>query len=70
MPETAALQSVCSQLLQADDLKISTDLYERIISEEIVSKIFINKEKVSVKIYSTQMLHLSCMTPVLHDFGF
>jgi len=70
MPEAAALKSVCSQLLQADDLNISTDLYARIINEEIVSQIFINNEKVSVKIYSTKMLHLSCMTPVLHDFGF
>ncbi len=70
MPDAAALQSVCSQLLQADDLNISTPLYEQIINEEIVSKIFIAKEKVSVKIYSTKMLHLSSMTPVLHDFGF
>lgn len=70
MPETADLNAVCSQLLHPDDLKISSELYNRILKDEIVSKIFVNEKNVSVKIYSTKPLHLSRMTPVLHDFGF
>ena len=70
MPETATLNAVCSQLLQPDDLKISNELFERIISEKIVSKIFFNGNGVSIKIYADKILHLSSMTPVLHDFGF
>jgi len=70
MPEAEVFQSVCSQLLQPDDLKISTNLYETIIKENIVSKILISKQTVSIKIYSTKLLHLSSMTPILHDFGF
>ena len=70
MPETTMLNAVCSQLLQPDDLKISSELFERIIKEKIVSKIFINDKNVSIKIYADKTLHLSCMTPVLHDFGF
>lgn len=70
MTETDTFKSVCSQLLQADDLKISSELHNRIINEKIVSKVFINKNTASIKIYSTKMLHLSCMTPVLHDFRF
>lgn len=70
MPETTALNAVCSQLLRADDLKISPELYEQILNDHIVSKIYINKQNVSIKIYATEALHLSCMTPVLHDFSF
>ena len=70
MPETSFFNSVCSQLLQPDDLKISSELFERIIQERIVSKIFINGTNVSIKIYADHVLHLSSMTPVLHDFGF
>lgn len=70
MSEKATFQSVCSQLLRPDDLEISSELHQHIIKEKIVSKIFINMENVSIKIYSTTMLHLSSMTPVLHDFGF
>ena len=70
MPETAFFNSVCSQLLQPDDLKISSELFERITKEHIVSKIFLETKTVSVKIYSDKLLYLSSMTPVLHDFGF
>ena len=70
MPETAFLNAVCSQLLQPDDLKVSSELYERILSEKIVSKVFLTKQSVSIKIYADKLIHLSCMTPVLHDFGF
>lgn len=70
MPNTADLNAVCSQLLQADDLKISSGLHTRIIKEDIVSEILIHKKSVSVKIYATKALQLSSMTPVLHDFGF
>lgn len=70
MPETAFFNSVCSQLLQPDDLKISSELFERITQESIVSKIFLDSKHVSIKIYADKVLHLSSMTPVLHDFGF
>lgn len=70
MQETSDLSAVCSQLLKPDDLKISAELFDRIFKEEIVSKIFIAKKNVSIKIYSKQVLYLSSMTPVLHDFGF
>ena len=70
MPETAALNAICSQLLHPDDLKISSELHQRILKEKIVSLIFVNEEHVSIKIYATKALHLSSMTPVLHDFGF
>ena len=70
MPETAFFNSVCAQLLQPDDLKMSSELFERITEEKIVSKIYINDKNVSIKIYADHILHLSSMTPVLHDFGF
>jgi glutamate dehydrogenase len=70
MAQSTDLNSVCSQLLRPDDLSISSELAERIKAEEIVSLIFIEKENVSIKIYSTKPLYLSSMTPVLHDFGF
>lgn len=70
MPETAFFNSVCSQLLQPDDLKISSELFERITQEKIVSKIYLSDNSVSIKIYADHILHLSSMTPVLHDFGF
>lgn len=70
MAVTSDLNSICSQLLHADDLKISAELYEQILAEKIVTKIFLNEKGVSIKVYSTQPLYLSTMTPVLHDFGF
>ncbi|MDF1880365.1 NAD-glutamate dehydrogenase [Sulfurimonas sp. MAG313] len=70
MPETAFFDSICSQLLRPDDLQISSDLFERIMKEKIVSQIYIHDKSVSIKIYADKILHLSSMTPVLHDFGF
>jgi len=70
MPQTETFQSVCSQLLQVSDLKISSTLYEEVLEKNIVTKIFIDEHKVSIKIHSTSLLHLSSMTPVLHDFSF
>ncbi len=70
MPETSELNAVCSQLLKPDDLQITSELFERILTEGIVSKIFVQKKNVSIKIYSKSPLYLSSMTPVLHDFGF
>ncbi len=70
MAEISDLDAVCSQLLRPDDLKISSKLFEQIQREKIVSKITLDKNNVSIKIYSTERLYLSSMTPVLHDFGF
>ena len=70
MDENSDLNAVCSQLLRPDDLKISSELFNRIRKEEIVSKISLKQDNVSIKIYSTETLFLSSMTPVLHDFGF
>ncbi len=70
MPETSVFDSVCSQLLRPDDLTIDFELFDRIVKEEIVTKIFIDNNNVSIKIYSVQPIYLSSMTPVLHDFGF
>lgn len=70
MAENSDLNAVCSQLLRPDDLKISSELFNRICKEEIVSKISLKQDNVSIKIYSTKALYLSSMTPVLHDFGF
>jgi glutamate dehydrogenase len=70
MPETPDLNSVCSQLLHADDLKITAALFEQLRKEEIVTKIFLSAKGVSIKVYSTKVLYLSSIAPVLHDFGF
>ncbi len=70
MAEISDIDAVCSQLLRSDDLKISSKLFNQIKIETIVSKIFLDKDNVSIKIYSTERLYLSSMTPVLHDFGF
>ncbi len=70
MAENSDLNAICSQLLRPDDLKISSELFNRICKEEIVSKISQKQNNVSIKIYSTKALFLSSMTPVLHDFGF
>lgn len=70
MPETAIYNSVCAQLLQPEDLKISSELFESIIEEKIRTKIEITEKNVSIKIYSDKILHLSSMIPMLHDFGF
>ncbi len=70
MSETPDLNSVCSQLLHADDLKIAPVLFEQLSKEGIVTKISLGKKSVSIKIYSTKALYLSSIAPVLHDFGF
>lgn len=70
MPETPDLNSVCSQLLHADDLKIAPSLFEQLRKEEIVTKIYLGTKSVSIKVYSTKALYLSSIAPVLHDFGF
>ena len=70
MSQNTDLNAVCAQLLRPDDLTISAELFDRILNEKIVSKLFINADNVSIKIYADQRLQLSSMTPVLHDFGF
>ncbi|WP_419770135.1 MAG: NAD-glutamate dehydrogenase domain-containing protein [Candidatus Marinarcus sp.] len=68
--ETTELNSVCSQLLTQDDLKIPENLHEKLEKEDVVTDIVYKGKNSSIKIYSKNELYLSSITPVLHNFGF
>ncbi len=70
MHEDNELNALCAQLLTADDISISKDLFNRVESEEIIVEIFIVEEKSFIRVLSTRKLRLSDITPILHNFGF
>ena len=67
---TSDIQAICSQLLTPDDLAIDDKLFQEVIKEKIVTKIIDNKKSKYIKIFSTEQLFLSHITPLLHDIGF
>ena len=67
---TSDIQAICSQLLTPDDLAISDELFDRVLSEKIVTKIQENKKSKYIKIFSKEQLFLSYITPLLHNIGF
>ncbi|MFA9373247.1 MAG: glutamate dehydrogenase, partial [Poseidonibacter sp.] len=67
---TSDIQAICSQLLTPDDLAISDELFDRVLSEKIVTKIQENKKTKYIKIFSKEQLYLSYITPLLHNIGF
>ena len=67
---TSDIQAICSQLLTPDDLAIDDKLFQEVVKEKIVTKIINNKKSKYIKIFSTEQLFLSHITPLLHDIGF
>ncbi|WP_121627000.1 NAD-glutamate dehydrogenase domain-containing protein [Poseidonibacter antarcticus] len=67
---TSDIQAICSQLLTPDDLAIDDKLFQEVVKEKIVTKIIDNKKSKYIKIFSTEQLFLSHITPLLHDIGF
>ena len=67
---TSDIQAICSQLLTPEDLAISDELFERVLKENIVTKIQENKKTKYIKIFSKEKLYLSYITPLLHNIGF
>ncbi len=70
MPTASDMNAICSQLLTTKDLEISDELFNQVIDENIVTQIIKNDLSNSIKIYSSSLLYLSSITPVLHDIGF
>ena len=70
MAEASDLSALCSQLVHADDLTLSDELFQEILRNEIITRIIVGQKEVSVRIYATKVLYLSAIAPVLHDFGF
>ncbi|MCJ8326349.1 MAG: NAD-glutamate dehydrogenase [Campylobacterales bacterium] len=70
MKEEKELTSICAQLLDKNDLIISDAILKRIFKEKIVTSIMENNDLKSLKIFSLKKIHLSSITPVLHDIGF
>ncbi len=70
MPLENELNAICAQLLTSEDLDVSHELFEKIQRENIVTRISLQGEKASVRIFAVRQLYLSEITPVLHNFGF
>ncbi len=64
------INALCSQLLTANDLKISKELFLKLQNDDIVTSIFENNDLRSIKIFSKTKLYLTQITPILHDMGF
>jgi len=67
---TTSVHAVYSELLSADDLNISDELFQDVIDEKIITKISEDIKEPSINIYATSQLYLSSIVPILHDFGF
>lgn len=70
MAEQDTIHAICSQLLSPEEIAISDALLGEIVQKEIVTRITVKETSTSVRIFSTKRLHLSAITPILHDFGF
>jgi glutamate dehydrogenase len=64
------MNAVCSQLLRPEDLEISDELFNQVLTDKIVTNIIKEKDSIDIKIFSTHQLYLSLVTPILHDIGF
>ncbi|MFT5660921.1 MAG: glutamate dehydrogenase [Sulfurimonas sp.] len=67
---SSSLNAVCSELLSTDDLNIDDELFQRVIKDNIITKISEDIKQPSINIYATSQLYLSSIVPILHDFGF
>lgn len=67
---SSSINAICSQLLTAKDLEISTELFDRVLKQAVVTQIEDENSTNYVKIYSKKQLLLSDITPILHDIGF
>jgi len=70
MMPSSSINTICSDLLSKRDLTISDELFNSIIKNKIITKIFDDIKQPSINIYSTSQLYLSSILPILHDFGF
>ncbi len=70
MPTNAKLNAICSQLLTQDDLNVPKLLLENTIKDDVLTEITISQTTCSLRIFATQQIYLSRITPLLHDFGF
>lgn len=56
MATTSDMNAICSQLLAPEDLKISNELFNEVIQNNIVTHITDSQDSKSIKIYSTYQL--------------
>jgi glutamate dehydrogenase len=70
MATASDMNAICSQLLTPTDLDISDKLFTQVLNDTIVTQIIENNDSNSIKIYSTYLLYLSSIIPILHDIGF
>ena len=70
MPQKEIMNAICSQLLTPDDINISDTLLTQINSEKVVVQVLIDDKNAAIRIYSTEMLMLSHIMPILQHFGF
>ncbi|MEA2099465.1 MAG: NAD-glutamate dehydrogenase [Campylobacterota bacterium] len=68
--QPTSINSVCSDLLSPNDLKIDNELFESVIKKNIITQIIDDSDKPSINIFTTKQLYLSTILPILHDFGF
>lgn len=68
--EKAQFDAVCSQLLTQEDLKISKELFEKVVKEEILTQVNYKNNLSYIKISSLKEIYLSAVVPILHNFGF
>lgn len=62
--------AICSQLLRPDDLKLESALLERLEAERIVARVEMEQERPVIRLFSLEMVLLSDVMPILHNFGF
>jgi len=64
------LEFICSEILNENDLEVEDEIYEKLIKENVVSRISSKNDFKSLKIFSLQQIFLSAISPLLHDIGF
>jgi glutamate dehydrogenase len=69
MAEKTTINAICSQLLSPEEITISDTFFNEVVEKRIVTRITVKESGTSVRIFSTQRLHLSSIIPILNDFG-
>ncbi len=67
---SSSIKAVCSDIISPKDLNISSELYESVLKDKIITQIEIDDTVPSINIYTAEQIYLSTIIPILHDFGF
>ena len=57
--QASSLNAIYSDILSAEDLIVSDELFDNTLKEKIITEIEIDKTKPSINIYATSQLYLS-----------